>query len=148
MADAHLPAVRSSTKLGTRAEKIVKLLIKGWTAQEIAEKLAPDKPKKQKTIRRQILRLASQNMDYIQAQAEVSKGELLEVLPDVSAAVGKRGKRGRIDASKLIYETTGFHNPKVQHEHSGDITISLKGVPRPQTVETVDSTVEDAEVVE
>jgi hypothetical protein len=44
---------------------------------------------------------------------------------------------------QLLLEATGFHNPKVQHQHSGEITIKMD-IPRP----TFEGTVVDADVVE
>lgn len=69
-------------------------------------------------------------------------------LPEASAALARRAGRGNVPAIKLVYEATGLHNPRVQHEHSGDITIHMD-IPRPTFTQDVDSTaVEDAEVVE
>ena len=45
---------------------------------------------------------------------------------------------------KLLLEATGFHNTKVQHQHSGEITVKID-VPRPTFVQ--DSVI-DATVVE
>ena len=72
-----------------------------------------------------------------------AKGQMLVDLAPAVAAVGKRARRGRTDAAKIIMEATGFHNPKVKHEHSGEISVKLD-IPRPQ----FDHGVSDAEVVE
>lgn len=65
-------------------------------------------------------------------------------LGQTTVAVGRRGRRGRIDAAKLIYETTGFHNPKVKHEHSGDINIKID-MPRPKFHDAEGSVVSEDE---
>jgi hypothetical protein len=67
----------------------------------------------------------------------------LQDLPEVVAAVGRRGKTGRMDAARWLGEVTGFHNPRVRHEHSGEITIKMD-MPRPVREENVI----DAAVVE
>jgi hypothetical protein len=73
-------------------------------------------------------------------------------LPQATQALARRAGRGRPDAIKLAYEVTGFHNPKVQHEHSGDISISINSMSRPPKTETTTGQLEepivDAEVVE
>jgi hypothetical protein len=38
---------------------------------------------------------------------------------------------GKPDAIKLLMEASGFHNPRVDHKHSGDINIKLT-IPRPE----------------
>jgi hypothetical protein len=68
---------------------------------------------------------------------------MLMDLGPVATAVGARAKRGRIDAAKLLMESTGFHNPRVKHEHSGDIKLTLN-IPRP----SFDGEVADADVVD
>lgn len=78
-------------------------------------------------------------------------------LPAMGEALAKRAKRGRVDAIRLALEVTGVHNPRVRHEHSGDISISLK-MPRPAEVSNQtageaaqaleEGNVVDAEVVE
>jgi hypothetical protein len=72
------------------------------------------------------------SVEYQQWQAQQSQGAIIESLPDMTEAMVKRAKRGRTDASKLAMEISGFHNPRVDHKHSGDIKITLAtAVPRP-----------------
>ena len=73
-------------------------------------------------------------------------GEMVEGLIPATQALGKRAARGRPDAIKLLFEASGFHNPRVKHEHSGDINIHLD-MPRPERVVDEDQVV-DAEVVD
>jgi hypothetical protein len=84
---------------------------------------------------------------FQQAMALAYKGEALIGAVESVAAVGRRAKRGRVDAHKFLAEASGLHNTKVNHEHSGEVTINLRSTPRPVAVETVDS-VAEAEVVE
>lgn len=63
----------------------------------------------------------------------------------ITDALIRRAAKGRPDAIKLAYEASGFHNPRVKHDHSGEINIKLD-MPRPKQVESGE--VVDAEVVE
>jgi hypothetical protein len=60
----------------------------------------------------------------------------------------RRASRGNPTAIRLLFEATGFHNTKVKHEHSGDITVKLEGIPRPEPVVEEDHDIVDAEVVD
>lgn len=51
------------------------------------------------------------------------------LVPTVNALV-RRAARGNVPAQKLVLEATGVHNPRVRHEHSGEITIKFDA-PRP-----------------
>jgi hypothetical protein len=75
---------------------------------------------------------------------EMTHAQLVQDLPTITKRMGKRAKAtGRQPEVKLAYEASGFHNPRVAHEHSGDITI----IPRPSRVENEEEIV-DAEVVD
>jgi hypothetical protein len=84
--------------------------------------------------------------DAIHAHA---KGVLTAGLVSASHGLVNRAASGRPDGIKLLYEATGFHNPKVQHEHSGDIKVTLN-IPRPgedaDTQEPIDAHVVDDEL--
>jgi hypothetical protein len=71
------------------------------------------------------------------------KAETALALPGVTRALVRRAQRGRVDAIKLLFELTGFYNPRsiVDHNHSGEININLTMGGRPEPVV-------DAEVVE
>lgn len=81
----------------------------------------------------------------VQEVASMAQGEMTVALGPAVVALGSRARKGRPDAIKLLFEATGFHNPRVKHEHSGDIKISLS-MPRPKF--DADATVADAEVVD
>ena len=72
-----------------------------------------------------------------------AKVEMLLALVPATRALGQRAARGRPDAAKLLFEATGFHNPRVKHDHSGEIKIKLE-IPRP----AFESDVVDADVVD
>lgn len=140
-----LPATQESTP--PLARVIEQLARKGYGAAEVAKKLAPNNPRKQKNIRRQFRRIIGERPSIAYEQSLITKGVFLEEMEQAAEAVARRAKRGRVDAAKLMLEVTGLHNPRVKHEHSGDININLKGLTRPPAVETEDSVV-DADVVE
>jgi hypothetical protein len=155
---ARLPATQNQSSPGPntnlkRQKKIRKLLEQGYTHTEIARKLAPDDKLKQRLIRKSVLRLVASDQQIQQDIAAEVKGDQILALPVATSALIKRAARGRVDAIKLLYEASGFHNPRVQHEHSGDIKISLD-IPRPAAREIGPGKEEDgqpivdAEVVE
>lgn len=80
------------------------------------------------------------------------EGGITEAIPEITEALVRRATRGRPDAIKLALEIAGIHNPRVSHEHSGDITVTLASVPRPEPVVNPNAQLEepvvDAEVVE
>lgn len=80
---------------------------------------------------------------------ESAMGELLSGLEGAAEALVRRAHRGRPDAIKLLFEATGFHNPRIKHEHSGDIKLTLD-LPRPGVASPpgLPEPVVDADVVE
>jgi len=81
--------------------------------------------------------------------ASVARGEAIMNLIPAVQALSRRAARGRTDSIKLLFELTGFHSPRVQHDHSGEIEIKLTGMHRPpRTVDQLGPPVVDAEVVE
>lgn len=134
----------------TTADRIKYFVLQGWTAPEIARRLAPDNKKRQKQIRNQVRKVISRDELLGRASAEIGQGAMIETWPDVVDAVIKRALRGRVDAAKFIGEVSGIYNPKIRHEHTGDITVHLAGsgsVPRPSRPNDV-SPVVDADVIE
>lgn len=61
-------------------------------------------------------------------------------------ALNRTARNGRVDAIKLAFEASGFHNPRTEVNHSGEVQITIKGLPRPAPVE--DDTIADATVIE
>lgn len=135
---------------------ILRGLKQGMTSGEIALQMAPDDEARQKYIRGLARRLLAQHPELQERQHTEVHGILQEGLIPATEALARRAARGRPDAIKLLYEASGFHNPKVKHEHSGDIQINLN-MPRPPVQETKtagpgneleDGSIVDAEVVE
>lgn len=132
-----------------RKAKIMSLLYRGYTAEEIALHLAGKRNRYFRHLRGRIQRMALADEEFSTALGQQATGAAIMELPAIMDGVIRRAKRGRVDAAKLIFEMTGLHNPKVSHEHTGDIQITLASVPRPERVPTtLEEPVVDAEVVE
>lgn len=117
---------------------------RGWTTKEIAHKLASDNPRRRKTIERQMRAMLTLDEETVAEIGLAAKGVTYENLEDAMEALGRRAVKGNVPAIKLLGEISGFHNPRVQHDHTGDISITITQAPRPVPVEDVI----DAEVVE
>lgn len=151
MARSHLPADKSSTDVAAPYQPskfeqwIVLRLVAGSNPTAMAKLLHKKYPKRPvSTWRYRIMREVGRS-PWIQSElAAVGRSELLMAVPSAASGVGRRARRGRTDAAKLVFEATGFHNPRVSHDHTGEIKITLD-VPRPKRVETVDSTAEEVD---
>lgn len=143
-----LPAQIENTpqELSDFEEQVLNLLADGWTVGRIAKHVAPNNPKKRKVMRQKIRRIANRP-EVQEAAGLMAKANLvLGVLP-TSEAIVRKAVAGRVDAAKLVFEASGFHNPRTEVAHSGDIQITIKGLPRPEQV--VDETVvSDADVID
>lgn len=139
-----------------RAQKILNLMADGYTADEIACKLGGNKPRSVRRWKGWIRDLVASSPEYQAWQHGQAQAILSEAVPEAALALSKRAARGRPDAIKLLFEASGFHNPRVKHEHSGDIEIKFSvPVPRPERQETqtvgqaqLEEPVVDADVVE
>jgi hypothetical protein len=144
---ASLPATTTqSTEIHPVKLQVAELIASGMPTSKIALKLAGGDKRKAHNLRRQIRRWVYTDPKFASALASTAKAEAFLQFVQAVPAVGKRAGRGRVDAFKVLGEFTGAHNPKVQHEHSGEINIKISGMPRPQPV--ADDHVVDAEVVE
>lgn len=134
-----------------RQDRFVRALMKGYSSEQIACKLDPSKGSKYRRLKGEIQWTAAHSQEYLEWQVGRAKGAIIEDVHELGAALVKRGKRGRTDAIKLGLEMTDIHNPKVKHQHSGDISINLN-MPRPPRVDNpaaqLDEPIVDAEVVE
>lgn len=126
------------------------LINKGMTTHEIATKLAKGSPQKYKSVRAQLRRILATDDKYQVKTGLEAKGAMIEGLVDVTEAMVRRGSRGNVPAAKLVYEATGFHNPRVEHKHSGKVEIAFTGVQRAPLIvdETAAGPIVDATVVE
>lgn len=141
-----------SSKADLKREKLhdglIEALNRGETPPQIAKRLSKGDPAKYKSIRKKVWRIIRSDAEFHRRLGERAKGQMVvDMLPAVNA-VGKRAARGRMDAAKLLLEATGVHNPRIKHEHTGEIKVSLD-LPRPKFVEaTVADDVVDAVVAE
>ena len=150
---ATLPArQQQSTEIEPIKQKIADLLADGVPVGKIAKRLGKDDPKAVRQWRHKIRRWVYTDDAFAQALARASKGEAAVQLVGAVEAVGRRAKRGRVDAFKVLGEFSGMHNPKVNHEHSGEVKITLATMPRPEPVKTEDSVdsdaIQEAEIVD
>lgn len=124
-------------------QKVAALILKGWTPGELAGKLGKTTREK-RAIRMRVRRLIARLPELQLAMIEAEKGAAFENLDGrVAEAIGRRARRGRIDAAKLLYEVSGVHNPRVRHEHSGDIKITLDLPRPPRQQDTIGASSED-----
>jgi hypothetical protein len=149
---ASLPEVpnKSSNGLTKIQERVSDALAEGHSIGRVARAIAKGDEKKAKLWRRRIRNWTYNDPAFQAAYAAKAKAELQMGIGQTVQAVLKRSSRGRIDAAKLVFEAAGFHNPRVKHEHSGDIKVSLD-MPRPGHQEKLNpgsEDVVDAEVVE
>jgi hypothetical protein len=113
----------------------------GLTPREVVKAYGRGDPAKEKKMR-QILRRWRTEAGFQSMILQATKGELHLNLGAITSGLARRAKAGRPDAAKLALEFSGAHNPRMQHEHSGDIAIHLE-LPRPKAID-----VPEAEVVE
>lgn len=141
-----LSSTKKKTELSeTAIEALVEACAKGQSPYTVAKKIHPDDRVARQRLRRRIIRAMSRDPRIAQQIGEHAKAEMLVGLIPAAQKLASRATR-RTDATKLLFETTGFHNPRVQHEHSGDIKVSLS-MPRP-TFEQDAIDVPEADVVE
>jgi hypothetical protein len=133
-----------------RREKIRKLLAKGYAVDEIVDKIAGDDARKRRIVSAQIHNMIHLDVQTQDIMGSMSKGSMIADTYEAALALGRRAKKGNIPAIKLLFEATGFYNPRIEHEHSGEININFKGLPRPDRHEDVTEAdgIEDAQVVE
>lgn len=119
-------------------------MLKGYTIKELAKKF-------ERKLRPEWFRLywaivdvlnlpEMQEMLHMQAKAEV-----FTALDPAMKGARRRATAGRMDGVRFIAEATRFHNPRVNHEHSGEVKITID-MPRPQR--EIEGPVVDAEVVD
>jgi hypothetical protein len=118
----------------------------GRTPEDIAGALHPNNRKEMRKMRRYIEGLLADNLDTQMAVARKGRSILIAALPEASRALARRAAKGNPQAVKLLFEASGFHNPRIKHDHSGQVEIVVKGLPRPQ--DSLPEPVVDAEVVE
>jgi hypothetical protein len=145
MVVTNLPATRTKVPLET-AETLAESFRRRETPPQIAKRIHPTNKAARKRLRHQLWRLAATDPDIAEAISLRARATLMVGLGPMVAALVRRAEHGNVMAIKLAFEASGYHNPKVQHEHSGEVTIKLD-MPRPN-YEAMGGVIEDAEVVE
>lgn len=111
---------------------MVDLAKRGWLSRDVARRIAPGNPRRQKAIRQEF-RAAVAETEVLKNQAVAAgNGAVFEEWPDIVDALIRRAMRGRVDAAKFLAEITGIHNPRVDHLHKGDVKLTLVSMPRPE----------------
>lgn len=126
-------------------EALVEAFERGEKPADIAKRMAPNDKKRAKAIRQKVRYMLHHDERLAEAIVAKAKVSMLMGLPGSAAAVRKRAEHGNIPAAKLLWEASGLHNPRVKHEHSGDIKITLD-MPRPNFAD--EGHITDAEVVD
>lgn len=136
MAGTPARTPKSSTPIPpTKLEKLLAQAVsEGMTIPQLANKLAKKTGGSPRYWRAKLRRLAANSNYVIEEAAMAARGRGLAYLGPSVEGVGRRAARGRPDAAKLLWAMMGFHNDKVQHEHSGGIDIRVS-IPRPQVTE-------------
>jgi hypothetical protein len=143
-----------STELAERKARyrdhVIREITSGKKPTEVARALAKDDPVKARRHRARIRRILWSDEGQKQLM-QAAKLEALVGAVRTIPAVTRRAERGRVDAAKFLGEVSGFHNPKVNHEHSGEVKFKFVAVPRPALTperKAVEEAIVDADVVE
>lgn len=114
-------------------DEILWVIAEGRSPMQMSKQLYPDDKKKQVAARRKLYRLFMR----VDLQDELAARLKLIQIMGLGAAVkalNRKAAAGRVDAIKLAFESSGFHNPRIQHDHGGEISITIKNAPRPERV--------------
>lgn len=151
---ANLPARQNQSSSPTKDDKtreaVADALAKGLSPPEIAKRIAPDDKKRRAYWRKRIWKMVRSDALFHAKLAEYAQGELaLGLLPATQRLTKRAARLGKPPEVKLVYEASGFHNSRIQHEHTGDIKVTLD-MPRPKSVTSDPEGEEiiDAEVVD
>lgn len=145
---ASLPAPKIKSTTPALDAKIVNGVLDGMSQAAIVNQLVGRENRssaKAKRIRRHYRELM-QRPEVQALIAQQAQATLIGGIPGITEALVRKARTGRVDAIKLAFEASNFHNPKVNHEHSGEVRITLD-IPRPERVED-EMHVVDADVVE
>lgn len=142
---ANLPTkLTQSTELAAQQrfmEAIAARVGAGQRPDQIAREVYPTDRVKRRQLRERIWRLVRQDDEFHRIVIERAHGEMVMAIEQQTRRLARLR---RPDAIKLLFEASGFHNPRVKHEHSGNIEVKLS-IPRPQRElpQHVDSTAEE-----
>jgi hypothetical protein len=155
---AGSPALANqSSSLSAKEERFQRLVAeavaKGYTASQIANRLANGDVKKYRHYYGRVKRMIQRDPLFRARMADYAMGEYVMGIVPTAQAISRRAARGRMDAARFLMAATGVYNEKVQHEHSGEVQVTL-AINRPAQVEDrtkrmdLEEGIVDAEVVE
>lgn len=125
---------------------VVEMAFRGYSLNKMAKKLNRGGDRKSYWRWYGHLLAIEQDERFRAAIMARAEGAALRALPQALAGATRMSRR-RMDAVKWIGEATGFHNPRVDHNVSGDIQITMN-IPRPEREPVEGELVEEADVVE
>lgn len=128
-------------------ETVSDALIAGHDADGLAEKIYPGNESAQRKFKRRLRKHAVHSEDFQRLMYEKAQAQLVLGLGIASQALVRKAARGYLPAIKLIMEATGFHNPRVRHDHTGEVKVSID-IPRAPELAAEAGPVVDAEVVD
>lgn len=142
---ANLPAKSTQKSELAAVERfrtaIFEQVAAGRRPEEMARAAYPKDRVARQRLRRRIWKMLESDEDLLRKIQMRAQSEMaLALIPQTQRLARLR----RPDAIKILYEASGFHNPRVKHEHSGNIEVKLS-IPRPQRElpQHVDSTAEE-----
>lgn len=145
MADS--PSKVSTPLPESAVEALVEACARGESPYTVAKRIHPTDRVARQRLRRRLIRAMSRDPRIAKAICEQAKVEMLVGLIPASKKLASRAER-KTDATKLLFETTGFHNPRMKHEHSGEVKITMD-IPRPSFVDAnAQIDIPEADVVE
>lgn len=142
MAPTSSTAFQTTDKL---RDGLLEAIERGETPKDVARRLYPDDKRARKMARNRFWEIVGRDEALAQTIVTRARTRMLIGLGPATDALARRAAKGNIPAIKLLYEASGLHNPRVKHEHSGEVKIVLD-MPRPSF--GAEGHIEDAEVVE
>lgn len=122
-------------------------LCDGETPQKLAKRIYPDDESAQRKFKRRLHKFAVRDEEFQRLMYEKAQANLILGLGIAAEALSRRAGSGYTPAVKLIMEATGFHNPRVRHDHTGEVKVTID-IPRAPELAGEAGQVVDADVVE
>ena len=143
------PSTQESLEKRQRAQYIFldRMIDEGKDYREVAEILSKGDPKKAQRWRRR-WRYWMQEPGFQEMLASIVAVELRSGLPSMASALIRRASKGNVPAIKLAFESSGYWSPRSQVEHTGEVSVVLKGVVRPATTQDGSVEIPEADVVD
>lgn len=124
-------------------------LLSGMSVDDMAKKMGGTNRRKRARARKRILQILATDKELAGRIDAYTTAILRGYQMPVAESLGQVAMSGKFQSQKLLLEATRFHNTKVDHNHSGDIkiTVDMPRPPRRIDPET-DGDVVDADVVQ